>query len=232
MSLILSNITQKYDNGTPLFHNFSLNLTRGRIYAVMGKSGSGKTTLLNVVANLIDYDGSNNCTQVSYVFQQSMLVEQLTVNDNLHLTLKSQYKSKAERQTLIDQFLRQAQILHLKDKFPTQISAGQRRRVDIARAFLYPSVVVLLDEPFTGLDYGIKAELLTCLYDFCKSTNRVVLFVTHDVDEALMVADEVKLLHDVPVKLSHLASLTTPYEGRDLTDADIVQLRKRILSFL
>ncbi|MBR2974240.1 MAG: ABC transporter ATP-binding protein [Clostridia bacterium] len=232
MALILQNITQKYDNGTPLYQDFSQVFVRGRIYAVMGKSGSGKTTLLNVIANLVDYTGQNSCTQASYVFQQSMLVDQLTVNANLHLTLKSTCKSRAERQQLIDQFLDTAQILHLKDKLPTQISAGQRRRVDIARAFLHPSAVVLLDEPFTGLDYSIKQELLACLYTFCKSTNRVVIFVTHDVDEALAVADEIKLIEGTPVQMLHAASVTTPYENRDLTDAQMVQIRQRILSNL
>ena len=232
MALILQNITQNYDNGTPLYNNFSACFVRGRIYAVMGKSGSGKTTLLNIVANLCDYQGTNNCNQVSYLFQHSTLVDELTVNANLHLTLKSHYKNKAERQTLIDNFLQQAQILHLKDKLPTQISAGQRRRVDIARAFLHPSAVVLLDEPFTGLDYGIKQDLLACLHNFCKSTNRVVIFVTHDVDEALLVADEIKLIDGKPVNLLHAASLFGNYDQRDLTSNEMVQIRQRILSNL
>ncbi len=232
MALILENITQNYDNGTPLYSNFNACFVRGRIYAIMGKSGSGKTTLLNVIANLTNYTGCVSTNQVSYLFQHSTLVDQLSVNANLHLTLKSHYKNKAERQTLIDNFLQQAQILHLKDKLPTQISAGERRRVDIARAFLNPSSVVLLDEAFTGLDYGIKQDLLACLYNFCKSTNRIVIFVTHDVDEALAVADEIKLVDGKPVNLLHAASLNQSYDQRDLTTPEMVQIRQRILSNL
>ena len=232
MALILENITQNYDNGAPLYSNFSACFVRGRIYAIMGKSGSGKTTLLNVIANLTNYTGSVSTSQVSYLFQHSTLVDKLTVNANLHLTLKSCCKDKAERQSQIDAFLSQAQILHLKDKFPTQISAGERRRVDIARAFLHHSSVVLLDEPFTGLDYGIKQDLLSCLCNFAKSTNRIVIFVTHDVDEALAVADEIKLVDGKPVNLLHVASINEPYEQRDLTTQQMVQTRQRILSNL
>lgn len=181
----IKNFTKRY-SGLTVYENFNLCLEEGKITCILGESGCGKTTLLNAVAGLIDYEGSITRLKCSYIFQSPRLVPNLTVFGNLKLI-------GADDNAITDMLVK----VHLEDKvnaYPCELSGGQAQRVSIARAFLFKSDVILMDEPFSSLDLKLKGEMAALFSDIWKNDNRTVLFVTHDADEAARIAHRVIII--------------------------------------
>lgn len=180
------NITKKYGSLT-VYENFNLSLEEGKITCILGESGSGKTTLLNMLAGLTPYEGEiSQKAACSYIFQQPRLVPSLTVRGNLKLVCKD--KNRVEEMLL---------AVGLSDKagaYPAQLSGGQAQRVSIARAFLYPSSLILMDEPFSSLDLALKLKISALFLELWKRERRTAVFVTHDADEAAMLSNRVLVL--------------------------------------
>lgn len=178
----ISNFGKSY-SGVSVYENFSLSLEEGKITCILGESGSGKTTLLNAVAGLIKYEGSIPKLKCSYVFQTPRLVPNLTVYGNLKLVCKDDLK--------IRDMLERVRLGDKTESYPIKLSGGQAQRVALARAFLYDGDVLLMDEPFSSLDLKLRTEMTELFLDIWKNDLRTVLFVTHDVDEAVEVAHRV-----------------------------------------
>lgn len=176
-----------------IFEGFSLHIEDGKILCILGESGGGKTTLLNILAGLTSYRGtlSGVPEQVSYIFQEPRLLPNLTVRGNLR------YAGGGEKE--IDDILEKTELTHCADKRPGSLSGGEKQRVSIARAFLIPSPLLLMDEPFSSLDTALKIRLagvFAKLWTEEKNAGilRTAVFVTHDLEEALMLADRVVVL--------------------------------------
>ncbi len=233
MSVKIIDVTQRYPlQDQPLYQNFNAEFSANKVHVILGASGTGKTTLLNIISGLCDYKGKTECGSVSFVFQDDRLLENTTVANNLKLILNGVYKDKKKVGEQIEKVLGIAEILPYKNKFPYELSGGERQRVALARAFAYPSQTLLMDESFKSLDYGTKARLIKQFILLLDAMPRTVLFVTHDADEALSVADEVYLLQNKPVCLTHIATLTDNKHNRDVLTAEYVQIKKNIISKL
>ena len=233
MSVKFTNVTQQYSTQTsPLYENFSAEFAQDKVHAILGVSGSGKTTLLNIISGIIGYTGEVECDNSSYVFQDARLINNITVSDNLRLVLRGAIKDKLKVDSRIKEMLSLAEIEQFADKYPDELSGGQRQRVSLARAFAYPATTLLMDEPFNSLDYGVKERIFAQLNKMLYQSPKTVLFVTHDVDEALTLADDVYMLQGKPVKLTHIASLTDDKDARDIYSGEYVKLRKRIVNDL
>lgn len=212
----LQGIAKKYGENT-LFQNFSAELPPASVTCLLGASGIGKTTLLNIIAGLVPPDGgevvftdfSEARPACSYVFQEHRLLPWLNVRDNLALVLKNAKKpdgsrfSKAEQWALIS---RQLALVGLggHEKSPIQaLSGGMLQRVSLCRAFLYPSEILLLDEPFKALDPKRKEELYEAFFRAYEDQEkrRSVVLVTHDIPEALHLADQLLVLAGSPAKI-------------------------------
>ncbi|MBR5388491.1 MAG: ABC transporter ATP-binding protein [Clostridia bacterium] len=182
----IRNVTKKYGDKT-VYDNFSLDIEEGVITAVLGESGAGKTTLLNMIAGLTDYSGeiSGNIRPASMVFQQNRLVPHLTVAENLKLV-----KSDAD----IESALNSVGLADYGCAYPKSLSAGMARRVALIRAFLYPSPIILMDEPLINLDLALKYRLTGLIKKLQKESGRTVITVTHDIGEAVMTADRIVVL--------------------------------------
>lgn len=211
----LQEITKKYGENT-LFQNFSAVLPPESVTCLLGASGIGKTTLLNIIAGLVPPDegevvfaGFSEARPVcSYVFQEHRLLPWLNVQDNLALVLKNAKKpdgsrfSKSEQRALIS---RQLALVGLEDyaKSPIQaLSGGMLQRVSLCRAFLYPSEILLLDEPFQALDPKRKEELYEAFFRAYENQERrrSIVLVTHDIPEALRLADWLLVLSGSPAE--------------------------------
>ena len=165
----------------------SLQVSEGEIVCVLGASGSGKTTLLNVLAGLKDYEGSvEGLQQASYIFQEPRLIPNLTVRQNLAFVGCD--PSRAE------DLLRKTGLLPLADQRTNKLSGGERGRVAIVRAFAYPAPLLLMDEPFSGLDAPLKIKLLDLFFELWEREKRTVVFVTHNIEEATIAAHRILLL--------------------------------------
>lgn len=233
MSVKLTDVTMQYPaQAAPVYKNFSAEFEQNKVHVVLGASGSGKTTLLNIVAKLNDYEGEVEGGAVSYVFQDDRLVKNITVSDNLRLVLNGVIPDKKQVNEVITQTLRLAEIERCACRYPDELSGGERKRVAIARAFAYPSQVLLMDEPFNSLDYGVKERLFAQFYAMQNASPRTVLFVTHDVDEAIALADEIYLLQGAPATLKRVATLSDDKLVRDVCSDEFAALKRQIVSEL
>lgn len=178
----IENLRKSYSQNI-VFENFDLEIEENKITCVLGESGSGKTTLLNVVAGLTDFEGIVPKVRCSYVFQEPRLIPNLTVYNNLKIVCSDESKIRAS--------LERAGISDKASSYPNELSGGQAQRVSVLRAFLFDSQIILMDEPFSSLDLKLKIKMMEFYKDLHKETHRTSLFVTHDVDEAICLADRI-----------------------------------------
>ncbi|MCF1503559.1 sulfate ABC transporter ATP-binding protein [Afifella sp. H1R] len=211
MDIVLQNISKAFDD-YPAVHDISLAIRSGELIALLGPSGSGKTTLLRLIAGLEfldrgrilfgEEDASAKSVQernVGFVFQHYALFKQMNVADNVGFGLRVRPRASRPGRTEIRrralELLDLVQLSGLEKRFPMQLSGGQRQRVALARALAIEPAVLLLDEPFGALDAKVRKELRRWLRDLHEQTGHTTVFVTHDQEEALELADRVVVMN-------------------------------------
>lgn len=210
MDVTINHIHKQFDRFAAL-NDVSLNIASGELIALLGPSGSGKTTLLRLIAGL-DFptqgeilfgaeDASHRTVQernVGFVFQHYALFKHMTVAENIGFGLKvrpaATRPSKAEIKARVSELLDMVQLSGLEKRYPNQLSGGQRQRVALARAMAIEPRILLLDEPFGALDAKVRKELRRWLREFHDRTGHTTIFVTHDQEEALELADRVVVM--------------------------------------
>lgn len=228
--ICVKNLTCSYEQKT-IFDNFDVTFEQGKINVILGGSGVGKTTLLNAIAGIKSYEGQiEGCEGgVSYIFQKDRLIPSISVYKNLDLILKGVVKDKAERKRMIEQTAVDLEIFDVLKSLPSEISGGQAQRVSMARAFLYPSDVILLDEPFKALDTALKTRLIKQFAALQEKKNKTVVFVTHAIDECLLLADDYFVFDDAPVKIVLQGKINSKKSERKLTDKALEETRNLLL---
>ncbi len=223
MSIQAVNITKRFGQFVAL-DNVDLEIPSGELVALLGPSGSGKTTLLRIIAGLefadsgnVRFDGSDISDQtarerrVGFVFQHYALFRHMTVFENIAFGLKvrpRQYRpSKAQIRAKVNELLKLIQLETLAQRYPSQLSGGQRQRVALARALAVEPSVLLLDEPFGALDAKVRMELRRWLRQLHDEIHVTSVFVTHDQEEALEVADRVVVMNS-----GHIEQVGSPEE--------------------
>lgn len=200
-------------SGLVLLHDISVKLRAGTTTALLGRSGSGKTTLLRMVNALVQPSsgrvlldgieiGSSTTVElrrgIGYVIQETGLFPHMTVERNAGLALELAGHSKAETASRAAEMLKLVGLdfAEYRERYPWQLSGGQRQRVGLARALASNPAVLLMDEPFGALDPLTRVELQTMLKELLQQVGKTVLLVTHDLDEALYLADRVVFLDE------------------------------------
>jgi len=206
----VQNITKRFGN-YPALHGIDLEIQPGEFIALLGPSGSGKTTLLRIIAGLefqdeghVYFNGDDvsdipvGKRNVGFVFQQYALFRHMTLADNIAfgLTVRKARRrpGKAEIKARAEELLRVVQLEGLGQRYPGQLSGGQRQRVALARALAIEPGLLLLDEPFGALDAKVRKDLRRWLRDLHKQMGLTSIFVTHDQEEALELADRVVVM--------------------------------------
>ena len=231
--IIIKNFSCSYEQKT-IFQNFDVTFEQGKINVVLGGSGVGKTTLLNAMASLKSYEGSiEGCEGgVSYIFQKDRLIPSISVYKNLDLVLKAVEKDKRVRKETIESTAEALEISDVLKSLPSEISGGQAQRASMARAFLYPSDVLLLDEPFKALDTSLKARLINKFVALQRQSKKTVVFVTHAIDECLLCADNFFVFAANPVEVALKGSILSEKQERKLTDKNLEDTRNQLLKAL
>lgn len=225
----LVKITKKYGYRS-IFDEFSLDLADNKLSVIMGVSGIGKTTLLNILAGLCDVGGEVEVEKpISYVFQSDRLIKHLSVRQNLEFVLKNVVLSRPKA-VVVEEMLETVGLKDKADCLPDTLSGGEKQRVSIARAFVYPAKTLLLDEPFSSLDYGLKVQLMNLLADLLRKNNRTAVYVTHDIDEALALADDLYILGNN--KIEYKTCLPHADMLRKITGVEIDRVREEIYNVL
>ena len=207
MSILVSHATRRFGDFTAL-DDVSVEIPSGSLTALLGPSGSGKSTLLRVIAGLerpdagmVEIDGRDATTLppqrrgVGFVFQHYAAFKHMTVRENVAFGLKVARRPKAEIRARVDELLELVQLPGLADRYPAQLSGGQRQRMALARSLAVQPSVLLLDEPFGALDARVRQELRAWLRHLHDEVHVTTVFVTHDQEEAMEVADRIVVMN-------------------------------------
>ena len=215
-----------------VFNNLSLNVERGEFVAIVGPSGCGKTTLLNLLSGY-EKPTSGSITRtgsVRMIYQAGGLFPWMTAAQNIELGLRH-VGVEAVRKIQLGEMLRLIGLDGFADHYPHQLSGGMRQRVELARALAGESDALLMDEPFSALDYITRLRLRRELSRILQERPRTVILVTHDIEEAAQLADRVVILSERPAQIRSELRLTAP-RPRDLTHPEVVEATHNIMAEL
>lgn len=210
MSIEINHVTKYFDR-TEVLHDVNLTVNSGEMMALLGPSGSGKTTLLRIIAGLEHQTEGKICfagqdvsrlhareRKVGFVFQHYALFRHMTVFENIAFGLsvlpRRERPNKAAIDKKVTQLLEMIQLPHLAQRYPAQLSGGQKQRVALARALAVEPQILLLDEPFGALDAKVRTELRSWLRELHSELKFTSVFVTHDQQEAMEVADRIVIM--------------------------------------
>ncbi len=219
----------------PALNNININIKEGEFICLLGNSGCGKSTLLSILSGLnkpssgrLLIDGNEVVgpgVDRAVVFQHYSLFPWLTAKGNVLFGIKQSGKkySKAERNELANNYLKSVELFEAKDKYPNELSGGMQQRVAVARALALESNILLMDEPFGAIDPKLRLELQELVLRLSKDNKKTVIFVTHDIDEALLLADRIFVMEPGRIKEELKVNLKTPRKREELVKTEEYQ---------
>ena len=250
---IIKNVTKFYELNNEkhiVLKNISLKINTDDITVILGESGCGKTTLLRLIANIENVssgeikfirDNEEVKPKVGFVFQESRLMPWLNVSENIAFNdvknktiiggLKNiiNFKKHETENSRVDMYLKMMKLEKFKKSYPYELSGGMAQRVSIARALYFNPDILLMDEPFSALDYFTRADMQNELIRIHKSTRKGVIFVTHDIDEALKLANRIIVFEkNNQIKEFEIEAS----QDKNFEDAYYINLKKDILKTL
>lgn len=234
MGIEISGLEKSF-GGLTVYRGFDLHIEEGEVTALLGPSGCGKTTLLEMVAGTLEPDGGRiegiAGRRCSFVFQDARLLPWMTVSGNIEFVLRDLFDA-AECRRRSTQWIELVGLTGFARYYPDELSGGMRQRVGIARAFAFPSDLLLLDEPFQALDLGLKLGLVSIFDELWRLDRRTTLFVTHDIGEALLLADDLSVLSPPPAAPAARFRIRSPHGRRSLEDDELIDIERRLYALL
>jgi NitT/TauT family transport system ATP-binding protein len=225
--LKVENINQSFVH-LQVLKDISFTVNDDEIVAIIGPSGCGKSTLLNIISGLQKpEDGTvhNSSDKIAFMFQDDRLLPWLSVYDNIKVV------NDNHNNEVISKLIEDVGLSGFENYKPEQISGGMKKRCGIARAFYYDSKLLLMDEAFQGLDYCLRQEMIKMLMRVWNNNKQSVLFITHEIDEALTVASRIVVLSDRPATIIKEYVLP-PYENRMSEEEILNKIRNEIISLI
>ena len=238
--MIIRGISKTYQvsgRSLPVLQDFSLDMPVGSITALVGPSGCGKTTLLRLIGGLEIPDSGQIIKSdqeegpFSYLFQEPRLLPWHTVLTNVELVLRRWYPDRHDRVHRAMDFLSMVGLEEYARFRPDQLSGGMRQRVAVARSFAFPGHIMLLDEPFQSLDADLRWSLVKSFLTLWEADRRTTVYVTHDISEALLMADLVVRLSKRPMHLIQSHHIGTQRHERSLADAEFIDLQRSFYTY-
>lgn len=244
----LKDICFSYDE-TDLFSDFNIDILSSKVTVFLGASGCGKTTLLNLISGLLlpvkgsierNYseaaaaEGSEAkaSDEISVLFQEPRLLPWRSISRNIEIVLKKHY-GKERAGAVAQKYLELVGLSGAGHRYPSQLSGGMRQRAAIARAFAYPAKMILMDEPFQALDLGLKLSLTGLFTSLWVEDQRTSVFVTHDINEAIILGDEIYVLSkERPVRILEHITNSEPHAGRTPGSENSIEIEKKLLGLL
>lgn len=206
MKYKIKNINKSYNN-LKILEDISIDFDENKTTCILGESGVGKTTLLNIIAGITEKDsgeiiGFNN-QDISFVFQEDRLIPWKNIEDNIAFVLEKNM-SKLEAKRTIDKYLKLVNLEEYKNYYPKELSGGMRQRISILRAFVYPSNILIMDEPFKSLDINNKQIVIDLFKKLRIVEKKTCILVTHDIEEALTLGDKIVIFSNKPTKIKEI----------------------------
>ena len=213
-----------------VLNGINLDIPQNKITVILGRSGCGKTTLLRLVAGLEDFEQGKiigaSSKKKAYVFQEDRLMPWLDVKSNITFGIHR----KEIDHNRIDRIIETVGLEKFYNAYPKQLSGGMKQRVSIARAFAYDPDFIMMDEPFSALDYFTREQMQKELLKIHERLKCSILFVTHSIDEALILGDKIVILEKGIIKSQY--EIDEKSDSRDLLDDKFVNLKKQIIDDL
>ena len=239
-SVELKGLNKIYTNllkdDTVALKDINLQIRPGEFISIIGPSGCGKSTLLKIIGNLdkptsgtIEYkDGADQ--QMGFVFQDSVLLPWKNVRENAEFPLVIQKKQTKENEEKLDELLELAGLSEFKTALPRELSGGMKQRVSIVRALSYDAPLLLMDEPFGALDAQTRAQLQVDLLVTWQEEKKTCFFITHDVEEAVLLATKIVIMSARPGKVMEIVDVNLPYPRNQATKLlpEFVEMKNRI----
>ena len=232
----LENVHKSFGKNEVL-KGINLHIEQGQVVVIIGPSGSGKSTLLNAMAGFelvtsgsITIDGEEvKAPQLRYVtvFQNYGLLPWRTVESNIELGLESKKVPKEERPAIIDKYVKMVGLDHARNRYPAELSGGMQQRVSIARALAVDPDIIFMDEPLGALDALTRINLQDEISRICREEGKTVVFVTHDIEEAVVLADRVVVLAANPGRVQTIIPVNI-IDRTDRTSPNFVNIRNHI----
>jgi NitT/TauT family transport system ATP-binding protein len=246
MSLEIKNLCKTYIDSeehqtVQALINVNLSVMNGEFLSIIGPSGCGKTTLLRIIAELEQHTtgevfiNGDQLTEpwshVGFVFQEYALFPWRTVSENIEFGLEMKNVPKQDRRQRALEYIHNFGMDGFEDKYPKELSGGMKQRVAIARTLINNPSIILMDEPFGSLDSQTRNTMQEFLLSIWQNSNRTILFVTHNIDEAVFLSNRVIGLSKRPGSIKFSLEIEIPMP-RDRTSSEFNQYRKEILKFL
>ncbi|BCZ45397.1 ABC transporter ATP-binding protein [Clostridium gelidum] len=243
--LEFKNVTFKYlEYDYEMLNDLSFSVEKGEFVSIIGASGCGKSTIFRLINGLekmqsgeifINEDSIKNLKNYSaYMPQKDLLFPWRTIGDNLSLPMEIQKIKKSDRENRVLEILKEVGLSDYKDKFPKELSGGMRQRVSFARTLLTGSELLLLDEPFSALDSLTRILMQEWLLEEWKHFNKTILFITHDVEEAIFLSKSIFVIQDNPI--THMERIEVPLEyprsRSSMQKPEIIELKESLISRL
>ena len=242
--LIVDNVAFSYDGKTNVIENINISLHEGELVCLLGVSGGGKTTLFNIISGLNrpqsgrilleGYDITGTPGKISYMLQKDLLLPYRTIEANVALPLLLKGTKKSDALKKVAPYFAEFGLEGTQKKFPAELSGGMRQRAALLRTYMCSSSVALLDEPFSALDTLTKSELHRWFLGVMDTINLSTLFITHDIDEAILLSDRIYLLGGKPGTITDEIVIREPKPRRadfNLTDT-FLQYKRDIIKRL
>ena len=242
--IVLRDLTMTFPparGGDPIavLDRVSLTVQAGEFVCLVGPSGCGKSTILNILGGFLKATGGEVIVEGEpvrgpdprriFVFQESAVFPWLTVERNIGFGLL--HRSRAERRQIVEHYVEMVGLSSFQKAYPRELSGGMRQRVELARALAANPDIIYMDEPFGALDYLTRLKMRADLVRIWQQEKKTILFVTHDIDEAVQLADRVVVLSRRPARIQAIVPIDLP-RVRDMSDAQYLAARARIFAAL
>jgi NitT/TauT family transport system ATP-binding protein len=244
VAIVVDNLTKRFaipgdDDGFVVIDRISLTVEESQFVSLVGPSGCGKSTLLNIIAGIEGCDGgsvrvsakaerASKEPRIAYVFQSPRLLNWLTVGDNLNFVLEAQHVPRPEWQARVAKYLDMVGLAGQQKNYPLNLSGGMQQRVAIARALVIEPDILLMDEPFSHLDAITARKLRFDLMEILARAKPTILFVTHDLEEAVFLSDRIYMMSTKPARIFKQVPVDFP-RPRKLEDEAILDLEKTLV---
>ncbi|SHJ31106.1 ABC-type nitrate/sulfonate/bicarbonate transport system, ATPase component [Clostridium cavendishii DSM 21758] len=233
--ILIKDLDKSFKN-LKVLKDINLEVNEGELVSLLGPSGSGKSTIFNIIAGTMEKDSGllEVNGDISYMYQKDMMLPWKTIMNNIAMPLVLKGKHKKEAKALVLESIEEFGLAGFEDKYPSQLSGGMLQRANFYRTYLTSSDIMLLDEPFGALDSITRTKMQRWLLNLRKKVNSTILFITHDIDEAIILSDRIYIISKKPATVLENIKVTLPHNNRQeaLTTEEFLKIKRNILEVM
>ncbi|MDU5106724.1 MULTISPECIES: ABC transporter ATP-binding protein [unclassified Clostridium] len=233
--ILIKNVSKSFDN-MEILRNINIEVNEGELISILGPSGSGKSTIFNILTNITSSDNGeiNINGDISYMYQKDMMVPWKKVIDNIGIPLIFKGKNKKDSREEVKKHINDFGLSGFEYKYPSQLSGGMKQRANFLKTYLTSKDIMLLDEPFGALDSITRRKMQNWLLNLTKKMNTTILFITHDIEEAIFLSDKIYVISEKPAVIKSEIKVNLPKDRNEkiITSEEFINIKKEILNLM